>query len=215
MIDHQISLRTTPKTSIFLQLDDCVLCKIYKTIKATANPENNHEDQEDEEMQVPTPNEEWPNTECLDKNQQCSHNEGMQYEVYNEEMLSNAQNPRNIQQCYIQGMQTAVQNEELPQNVKNPENIQQCQDYNQGMEVAIAEEEFPNAGDPQPHHNMSRHESPQLLPFPETLDYYNCYDQGNPGSYDFYFNGSVEDMQPLDYLLAPVQFDSFDYDRFP
>ncbi|KAI8559021.1 hypothetical protein RHMOL_Rhmol04G0142000 [Rhododendron molle] len=97
MIDHQISLRTTPKTSIFLQLDDCVLCKLYKTRKATANPENNHEDQEDEEMQVQTPNEEWPNTKCLDKNQQCSHNG-------DEEMLLNAENPRNIQQCNAQGM---------------------------------------------------------------------------------------------------------------
>lgn len=206
MIDHQISLRTTPKTSIFLQLDDCVLCKIYKTKKATANPENNHEDQEDEEMQVPTPNEKWPNTECLDKNQQCSQNG-------DEEMLPNAENPRNIQQCYAQGMQTATQNEELLQYAKKPGNIQQYQDY-QGTEVAVAEEEFPNAGDPQPHHDMSRHESPRLLPFPETLDYYNCYDQDNPGSNDFYFSGSVDDMQPLDYLLAPVQFDSFDYDLF-
>lgn len=157
-------------------------------------------------MQVPTPNEEWPNTECLDKNQQCSQNG-------DEEMLPNAENPRNIQQCYAQGMQTATQNEEPLQNAKNPGNIQQYQDY-QWTEVAVAEEEFPNAGDPQPHHNMSRHESPRLLPFPETLDYYNCYDQDNPGSNDFYFSGSVDDMQPLDYLLAPDQFDSFDYDLF-
>ncbi|XP_058210117.1 transcription factor JUNGBRUNNEN 1-like [Rhododendron vialii] len=212
MQEYRLANHDTPSTSRGqpgdMKLDDCVLCKIYKTRKAKANPENNDEDQEDEEMQVPTPNEEWPNTECLDKNQQCSH-KGV------EEMLPNAENPRDIQQyCYAQGMQTATQNEELLQNAKNPGNIQQYQDY-QGTEVAVAEEEFPNAGDPQPHHNMSHHESPRLLPFPDTLDYYNCYDQDNPRSYDVCFNGSVDYMQPLDYLLAPVQFDSFDYDLFP
>ncbi|KAI8559017.1 hypothetical protein RHMOL_Rhmol04G0141600 [Rhododendron molle] len=257
MQEYRLANHDTPSTSRGqpgdMKLDDCVLCKIYKTKKATTNPENNHVDQEDEEMQVPTPNEGWPNTECLDKNQQCSQNgdeemlpnaenprdiqqcyaQGIQTATQNEEgpntefldknqqcshngdeeMLPNAENSRNIQQCYAQGMQTATQNEEQLQSVKKPGNIQQYQDY-QGMEVAVANEEFPNAGDPQPHHNMSRHESPQLLPFPDTLDYYNCYDQDNFGSNNFYFYGSVDDMQPLDYLLPPVQFDSFDYDLF-
>lgn len=144
-----------------MQLDDWVLCKIYQTKKVA---ENIHRDEEDEERQVPTPDEASLEAAYPDNNQQYLHQGGREIEFH-------------------------------PDDSENLGNIQQYQ-HNQGME------------DPQPHYSISRHE------FPDVLNCYNHYGIPYPRPFDNYYNGSVDEMQPLGYPFFPEQFDSIDWSLF-
>ncbi|KAH7842094.1 hypothetical protein Vadar_001431 [Vaccinium darrowii] len=103
MQEYRLDKHDTPSTSRGtpgdMKLDDWVLCKIYQTKKVA---ENIHRDEEDEEMQVPTPDEVSLEAAYPDNNQQYLNNGGREIEFHHED----SENPGNIRQYqHNQGME--------------------------------------------------------------------------------------------------------------